>query len=63
MTEPQYTYMTRKQLAIAGDINERTLYNYINSIWDILEGYGCKKRKKITPSGVRYICENYGISL
>ena len=58
-----YKYMTRKELAVAGDVCPRTLYNYIDSIWSTLEGYGCKKRKKLTPSGVRYICDNYGISL
>ena len=63
MTAPTYTYMSRKELAIAGNVSQRTLYSYINSIWNILVDFGCEKRKKLTPSGVKYICENYGVSL
>ena len=59
-----YNFMSRKELAVAaGDIDVRTLYNYILDSWDVLKSLGCTKRKKLTPAGVKYLCENYGISL
>ena len=58
-----YQFMSRKELAVAGNITERTLYSYIQSEWEQLKALGCKHRKKLTPAGVQYICENYGISL
>lgn len=63
MTETKYIFMSRKELAIAGGVCARTLYDYIDSIWPELEALGCKRQKKLTPAGVKYICENYGISL
>lgn len=63
MQNAQYTYMTRQQLAIRAGIDRHTLYIYINSIWAELEKRGCQKRKLLTPAGVEYICQNYGIIL
>ena len=62
-TNTTYRFMSRKELAIAGDVSERTLYSYIQSEWPQLKAMGCKSRKKLTPAGVQYICENYGINL
>lgn len=55
--------MSRKELADAGSISQRTMYSYIESVWDILVSYGCEKRKRLTPSAVQYMCERFGISL
>lgn len=63
MQNAQYTYMTRKELAIKAGVDRRTLYAYINSVWSELQKRGCKSRKLLTPAGVEYICNNYGIKL
>ena len=64
MPEPtKYKYMSRKELAAAAGVNERTLYSYIQTIWPELEARGCRGRKRITPSGVEYICQHFGISV
>lgn len=61
--DAKYSFMTRKELAVAGDINERTLYNYMLSQMSELVARGYKKHKKLPPSVVRYICENYEVHL
>lgn len=55
--------MSRKELATAAGVNERTLYSYIQTIWGELAARGCTSRRKLTPAAVEYICENFGISL
>lgn len=61
--EPRYTFMTRKELSVASGVSERTLYVYICANWPKLRELGCEKHKRLTPSAVKYICENYGINL
>ncbi len=58
-----YHYMSRKQLAHAAGISERTLRTYIASIWHELQPLGCTSRCLLTPSAVAYICDHYGISI
>lgn len=59
----KYHYMSRKELANEAGVHPRTLYSYIQSIWLELEARGCLPRKRLTPAGVEYICEHYGICL
>lgn len=59
----KYGFMSRKELAVAGGVSERTLYDYINGEVERLKEYGYKQRKKLNPMVVKYICENFGISL
>jgi DNA-binding NarL/FixJ family response regulator len=56
-------YMSRKQLAQAAGVSERTLRTYINSIWHELQPLGCTSRRLLTPAAVKYICYHYGIDL
>lgn len=63
IADTKYGFMSRKELAVAGSVSERTLYEYINGEIQQLKEYGYKKRKKLNPMVVRYICENFGISL
>ena len=58
-----FTYMTRQELAIRAGVSARTLYSYVRQNWDTLETLGCRKYKLLTPAGVRYICEHYGIEI
>ncbi|MGM9825711.1 MAG: hypothetical protein ACI3Z8_04660 [Paludibacteraceae bacterium] len=55
--------MTRKELADASGVSDRTLYEYIKSNWQTLAALGCIKYKRLTPAAVKFICENYGIDL
>ncbi len=55
--------MSRKQLAQAAGVSERTLRTYINSIWHELQPLGCTSRRLLTPAAVKYICYHYGIDL
>lgn len=59
----KYKYMSRKELAAAAGVNERTLYSYILTIWPELQLRGCTPRKRLTPAAVEYICNHFGISV
>lgn len=59
----KYQYMSRKELASAAGVSERTLYSYISTIWNELVARGCTSGRKLTPAAVEYICEHFGITL
>ena len=48
--------MSRKELADAGSISQRTMYSYIDSVWTTLVSLGCEKRKRLCN-----ICANISV--
>ena len=59
----KYIWMSRKELAVAGGISPRTLYNYMQSRMSELVARGYKAGKKLSPSVVRDICEEFEVHL
>ena len=55
--------MTREELAYRAGVDRKTFYSYLSRHKDELRAMGMRPRERLPPIVVKWIADNYGVSI
>jgi hypothetical protein len=55
--------MTREELAYRAGVDRKTFYSYLRRNKDVLCAMGMRPRERLPPIVVKWIADNYGVSI
>ena len=55
--------MTREELAYRAGVDRKTFYSYLRRNKDVLCAMGMRPRERLPPIVVKWIAQNYGVSI
>ena len=55
--------MTREELAYRAGVDRKTFYSYLRRNKNVLCAMGMRPRERLSPIVVKWIADNYGVSI